>query len=148
MTPLGKTLSAIALGAVAIAITGLPTPAQADPPRWAPAYGYQTHGNTHGYTRPYRVARHYHRRGFRRGHGHGRQVVIIDRRYRAWSPPYSSRVSRRSVDSGLLGGVLGGGIGAFAGSHIGKGNGRTAAIIGGNVLGALIGSDLGRVGRH
>ncbi len=42
--------------------------------------------------------------------------------------------------------MVGGGIGAFTGSHIGKGNGRTAAIIGGTILGAIIGNDLGRAG--
>ncbi len=147
MTPFRKTLASLALGAVAIAITGLPTPAKADPPRWAPAYGYRTHGNTHGYYRRFQVIQpHRHRNGFRRGHGHNRRAVFIDRRYRTWSPPYSPRVSRRSFNGGLLGGVVGGGIGAFTGSHIGKGNGRTAAIIGGTILGAIIGNDIGRAG--
>ncbi len=153
MTPLRKTLAtaAVALTAVAITTTGLPTSAQADPAHWAPAYGYRAKvAYKHAQKVQYRVVRpHPHRYGFRRGHRHGRQVVVTKRNYGAWSPShgfYSSRpvYSSQPVDRGLVGGVLGGAFGALVGSKIGKGDGRTAAIIGGTVLGALIGNDIGR----
>lgn len=48
------------------------------------------------------------------------------------------------TDQGV-GTVLGGGLGGVLGSQVGQGNGRTAAIIGGTLLGALAG---GSVGAH
>ncbi len=146
MIPLRKTLAAtaVALGAVAIAITGLPASAQADPPRWAPAYGYRAKvANKHLQKARYRFDRpRHHRYGFRRGHRHDRQVVAYNRGYGAWSTS-SGSYSVQTIDRGLLGGVLGGAFGALAGSNIGKGDGRTAAIIGGTVLGAIIGNNIG-----
>ena len=44
----------------------------------------------------------------------------------------------------LFGTLLGGGLGGIAGSHIGKGDGRTAAIIGGTLIGAMFGGNIGR----
>lgn len=44
----------------------------------------------------------------------------------------------------LLGTLLGGGLGGIAGSNIGKGDGRTAAIIGGTLIGAMFGGNIGR----
>jgi surface antigen len=147
MTALRKSIAAaaVALTAVAIATTGLPTAAQADPPRWAPAHGYRAKlAHKHTHKARHRIVRRHHRRdAFRHGFRHNRRVVVVNRHYGAWSPDY--RLYRGpSVDRGVLGGVLGGAFGALAGSNIGKGDGRTAAIIGGTVLGALIGSDIGR----
>lgn len=44
----------------------------------------------------------------------------------------------------FLGTLLGGGLGGIAGSHVGKGDGRTAAIIGGTLIGAMFGGNIGR----
>lgn len=66
---------------------------------------------------------------------------------RYYPEPYYPRYPRRShYDGGghaLFGTVLGGGLGGLAGSRIGDGSGRTAAIIGGTLIGAMFGNSIG-----
>jgi surface antigen len=57
-------------------------------------------------------------------------------------PPHDVYYGRN--DSNLLGTLFGGAVGGIAGSQIGDGSGRTAAIIGGTVIGAIFGNSLGR----
>ena len=118
MTPLRKTLAAvaIALTAAAIATTGFTTPAQADPGRRAHAHGpVARHGLAHQAPRR-GLRRHYRRQvfrpGLRLGYGfrHGRRVVIINRG-RGVGPyayyPYAGRHVQYGLFGGLLGGVFG-----------------------------------------
>ncbi len=58
-------------------------------------------------------------------------------------PPFDLSMGR--CDRTALGAVLGGGAGAAIGSQIGSGDGRTAAILGGTILGILVGGSAGQM---
>ncbi|MGH7089155.1 MAG: glycine zipper 2TM domain-containing protein [Stellaceae bacterium] len=108
-----------ALLALALAASGT---AIADPPPWAPAYGYR--------------AKHHHDRddGDRRAPPPTvvpAPVVI----------PYGLAQGR--CDRELVGAALGGAAGGLVGSHFGKSSGRTAATIGGVLAGMFIGGSIG-----
>lgn len=75
------------------------------------------------------------------GYGYGYGPAYRPHRY-APPPVYYGGYGRQ--DSNLLGGLFGGAVGGIAGSQIGDGNGRTAAIIGGTLIGAMFGSNIGR----
>lgn len=98
-------------------------PAAADPPPWAPAWGWRA---KHGYGWGYRYPRHYY----------------DPYPEAAYGVPFGINLGR--CNRALIGGLLGGAAGAVIGSQIGKGGGRTAAIIGGTVVGALLGGAIGR----
>jgi uncharacterized protein YcfJ len=51
----------------------------------------------------------------------------------------SLSASAQNRTDNILGTLIGGAVGGAAGSQVGKGNGRTAAIIGGTMLGAYVG---------
>jgi surface antigen len=53
-------------------------------------------------------------------------------------------LNRGRCNHDLIGAILGGHGGAAIGSQIGQGDGRTAAIIGGTILGAIVGGQIGR----
>jgi len=74
--------------------------------------------------------------GYGPGWGHRPAYYPANRSY---TPGYSS-----AGNNSLFGALIGGGVGGIAGSHVGKGDGRTAAIIGGTLIGALFGSNVGR----
>ena len=98
---------------------GLATPAKADPPPWAPAHGYRAkqhdrHGDKHHYKRHYR------------------NDMLV---------PNGSFLQ---CNRDMIGALIGAGSGAALGSTIGKGDGRTAAIIGGAILGMLGGYNIGQ----
>jgi surface antigen len=57
-------------------------------------------------------------------------------------PPFDLNLGH--CNRAALGAALGGATGGAIGSQIGKGDGRTAAIIGGTVLGILIGGSIGQ----
>ncbi len=84
------------------------------------------------------------------GQGYGSGYGYYDPYYYAPAPVY--RHYRRPPpdvyygrqDSNLLGTLFGGAVGGIAGSQIGDGGGRTAAIIGGTVIGAIFGNSIGR----
>jgi surface antigen len=103
-----------AFGVVAI------TPVNADPPPWAPAYGYRTKDKNKG--------KHKKKNRYERA--------------QAYVPPFDLNIGRCNRD--LLGALIGGAGGAALGSTIGKGDGKTAAIIGGAILGVLVGGSIGR----
>jgi surface antigen len=100
--------------AVLAAFAMIAEPAWADPPPWAPAHGYR--------------AKHKHKKS----HDHHSD-------YRA---PFDIDLGRCNRET--LGALLGGAVGAAAGTQIGSGSGRTAAIIGGTVIGFLVGGSIGR----
>ena len=105
-----------------------------------------------------------HFRGYDRGRGgHTNFQVYLNQSYGPGWGPYNGppryygyepayRTYRRPPpdvyygrnDHNLLGGLFGGAVGGITGAHIGDGNGRTAAIIGGTLIGALFGSNIGR----
>ena len=110
--------------------------AYADPPPWAPAYGYR---NKH---------HHDHEGDDNEGDDHDEHRVTI---YREAVPVPAERVVTMpyGIDQGtcnrqLLGQVLGGATGAALGSTIGKGNGKTAAILGGTIVGVIVGGNIGQ----
>ncbi len=58
-------------------------------------------------------------------------------------PPFD--LSLGQCNRSALGAVLGGGAGAAIGSQIGSGDGRTAAILGGTIIGILVGGNIGQM---
>ena len=109
--------SIVAMIAIFGSVTVLES-AYADPPPWAPAWGYR--------------AKH---KGKNKGKWKHKQPQY------AYAVPYGIDLGRCNRD--ILGGVLGGATGAAAGSTIGSGDGKTAAIIGGAILGVLVGGAIG-----
>ena len=99
-------------------VTAAATPVSADPPPWAPAYGYR--------------AKH---KGKHKG-------KYKDQYTKAYVPPFDLGLGRCNRD--VLGALIGGAGGAALGSTIGKGDGQTAAIIGGAILGVMVGGSIGR----
>lgn len=118
---------AIVIGAVVAGIlTGAAPSVMADPPSWAPAYGYRTkHDDDH-----------------KENYKHKSKHRDDDEYPRAYEPPFDIGLGRCNRD--LLGGFIGGASGAAIGSTIGKGDGRTAAIIGGAIIGMIVGGSIGR----
>ena len=119
----GSRLSIAGKGFVAALIAGLfavwSLPAYADPPPWAPAYGYHAKNKSKGKKKK----KHYQEQA-------------------AYVAPYGISLGQCNRD--VLGGLLGGAVGAAVGSNIGKGDGRTAAIIGGTILGVIVGGSIGQ----
>ncbi len=93
-------------------------PVSAEPPPWAPAWGY---------------------RDKHKGKGKGKNKHRVQQ---AYVPPYDIGLGRCNRD--LIGGLLGGAAGALAGSQIGSGRGQFAAVAGGALLGFLLGNNIGR----
>ncbi|MGH7185333.1 MAG: RT0821/Lpp0805 family surface protein, partial [Pseudomonadota bacterium] len=100
----------------------------ANPPPWAPAYGYR--------------AKHKDAHKEKYKHKHKHDEDDGDEYGRAYVPPFDIGFGRCNRD--LLGGLIGGAGGAAIGSTIGKGDGRTAAIIGGAIIGIIVGGSIGR----
>lgn len=84
------------------------------PPPWAPAHGYRN--------------KNYRKK--QRG------------QYYAYEAPYGIQYETCYRED--VGRLLGGIAGAAAGSRIGKGDGRTAAVIGGTIIGIMVGGHIGR----
>ena len=110
---------------------GLGSNAYADPPPWAPAHGYRDK-HKHGDDRHERDDddEDDDRRGARVP---ARPVYVA---------PYG--IAQGTCNRKLLGQILGGATGAAIGSQIGRGNGNTAAIIGGGILGVIVGGNIGQ----
>lgn len=123
-----------AAGAALIACALVATqaaPAFADPPPWAPAWGWRAkHHDDDDDDRGRH--RHHHER-------HYRPAVVSQPRYVAVPERGTGSCNRE-----LLGTVLGAGAGALGGSQIGKANGNIAAVIAGTVIGGLVGGIVGR----
>jgi surface antigen len=102
---------------VALVVSAAP-PVIADPPPWAPAHGWrakQKHAYKHRYERE---------------------------RYATYHAPYGLDLGH--CNRAVLGGVLGGAAGAALGSRVDKHDGRTAAIVGGTIIGVLVGGAIGQ----
>ena len=89
-------------------------PASAEPPPWAPAWGYR--------------AKH---------KGKNKHNV-----QQAYVPPYDIGLGHCNRD--LIGGVLGAAAGGLIGSQIGSGKGQLAAVAAGTLFGFLVGNNVGR----
>ncbi len=111
-----KRIAAAALIVACAVVWG--APASAEPPPWAPAWGYR--------------AKH-------KGKGKGKNKHRIQQ---AYVPPYVIGLGRCNRD--LIGGLVGGAAGGLAGSQIGSGKGQLAAVAAGTLLGFLVGNSIGR----
>ncbi len=110
-------------------------PSFADPPPWAPAWGWRAH-HEHEHERE----RHQHGRK----HHEPKVVVVEQPRYIVVPQRGAGSCHRDLVSKELVGTVLGGAVGAAGGSQIGKGNGQIASLIAGTIIGGLIGGSVGR----
>lgn len=116
MTKHTWTMRAAAAALILICAGVWSAPAAAEPPPWAPAWGYR--------------AKH-------KGKGKNKHRV-----QQAYTPPYDIGLGRCNRD--LIGGLLGGAAGGLVGSQIGSGKGQLAAVAAGTLLGFLAGSNIGR----
>lgn len=96
---------------------GLPTSATAEPPSWAPAHGYR--------------AKQDHKGNRHKDRNRSNEVFV-------------SNGDFLRCNRDVVGAILGGGTGALLGSTVGKGDGRDAAMIGGEILGMLGGYAFGQ----
>jgi surface antigen len=121
-----RLLTALAFIA-AVGLAAPPLPALADPPPWAPAYGYR--------------AKHDHKHKYKHKHDDDDDDRVV------YVVPYGiehGQCDRGIVSSEVVGGVIGGAVGGVAGAQFGKGKGKTAATIGGAIVGVLVGASIGR----
>jgi surface antigen len=110
----------VAFGLLAALVASAAPPVAADPPPWAPAYGWRAKQHyKHAYKRHYE-----------------------QERYATYQAPYGLDLGH--CNRAVLGGVLGGAAGAAVGSTVGKHDGRTAAIVGGAIIGVLVGGAIGQ----
>lgn len=125
-----------------LAVSALSTPAYADKyvfygdnDRWDRHDRYHGRGRGHD--------RDWNRRYWNKHHHHDRVVIrtaprYVERTTYYQEPVYSSiRCTNRTNPLGL---ILGGAAGGILGHQFGKGNGNTAATIGGAVIGSAIGA--------
>lgn len=96
-------------------------PVYADPPPWAPAWGY-----------------HKNKKGKNKNKYKG------DQRVYAMPPAVPFGIDRGACNRELLGSVLGAAVGGLAGSQLGKGKGQLVGVAGGAIIGYLIGGSIGR----
>lgn len=137
-----KTLGTLAAGTLLLAAA----PAFAEPPRWAPAYGYRNHSERVVVVkqRPVREVRTVVVREpvvVRRTVFVERPVYVQPRPVYVREPMYAPAPVYAGYGNANVLGTLGGAIiGAAIGSQVGHGNGRTAATAIGAVVGGAIGS--------
>ena len=122
-----KTALVIAAAAMTLPVA---TPAMADPPPWAPAYGKRAKERSYDRVRIY--------------DDRGRYIKPrrITRQSYVWRGDDGRYYCRR--DNGTTGLLIGAGVGALAGSEIaGRGDRTLGAILGG-VVGGLLGREIDR----
>jgi surface antigen len=110
----GLTKKVLSAAVIVICAAVWSAPASAEPPPWAPAWGYR--------------AKH---------KGKTKHKV-----QQAYVPPYDIGLGRCNRD--MIGGLLGGAAGGLIGSQIGSGKGQLAAVAAGTLLGFLVGNNIGR----
>ena len=94
-------------------------PASAEPPPWAPAWGYRAK-----------------QKGWGKNKNKNKHQV-----QQAYVPPYDIGLGRCNRD--LMGGLLGGAAGGLLGAQFGSGKGQLAAVAAGTLLGFLAGNRIG-----
>ena len=95
----------------------------ADPPPWAPAWGYR--------------GKHKHKHKHKAKYRHYDEVEYVHKT-RDYGIYYNT------CDRETIGAILGGAVGGAAGSQFGKGDGQVAAAVAGTILGVLVGKSIGR----
>ena len=75
-------------------------------------------------------------------HGWRAKQKHKQKRYANYTEPYGLDLGR--CNRVILGGMLGGATGAALGTTVDKDDGRTAAIVGGTIVGVLVGGTIGR----
>lgn len=122
---------ALALALAAGLVGAVPPPAAADPPPWAPAWGWRAkHAHKH--------LKHYYK-----GLYYPYPLHYYDPYPDlAYGIPFGINLGR--CNRALIGSLIGGAAGGLAGSAIGDGRGRTAAIVGGTLIGMIVGGSIGR----
>ncbi len=104
-------------------------PASAEPPPWAPAWGYR--------------AKH---------QGQGKGKGWKQNRYGANQTGYNSQqayvapngISQGRCNRDMIGGLMGGAAGGLLGAQFGSGKGQLAAVAAGTLLGFMVGNSIGR----
>ena len=108
--------NALVLGLLTALLAVWTVPVAAEPPPWAPAYGWR--------------AKQKHKQKHKQ------------KRYANYVAPYGLDLGR--CNRVVLGGVLGGATGAVLGSTVDRDDGRSAAIVGGTIIGVLAGGAIGQ----
>jgi surface antigen len=130
MTHIIRKLSVAVLAFICLVLTA---PAYADPPYWAPAYGYHHHHHHHHH--------YYHNDDdYDYYYPEYEEAPVVA----APLPLYSDHpyVQVRCSNRPIIGAVLGGVAGGLIGNQFGKGSGRDAATVGGALLGVVLGSNM------
>lgn len=116
-------IASVLLGA---ALTlAVPPAVWADPPPWAPAWGYRAKGK----------------------HKHKHKGKARYERYDETEYVHRTRdlgIYYNTCDRETLGAYIGGAVGGLAGSQIGKGDGQVAAAVAGTIIGVIVGREIGR----
>lgn len=132
------------LSFLAVTLMILPMASYADPPPWAPAWGYRgKHGDKH-------EGKHERHKHGRRHHGDDEDYddgYTGSRRYDQDNPEYYAEINT-DIQGGkcnrdLIGGVIGGAAGGYVGSQFGKGDGKLATTAAGALLGFIVGKNVG-----
>lgn len=134
---------------LAVVLMLLPMASYADPPPWAPAWGYRNkhherheHGHGHGH---YRHERKHHGDEDDDDSYEGRREQYGT--YYQDDPQYYAQVNTDiqagKCDRDLIGGVIGGAAGGYVGSQFGKGDGKLATTAAGALLGFIVGKNVG-----
>jgi len=109
---------------IAIAV-GVPEPVKADPPPWAPAWGYR---NKHG-------------KKNKNKHGNGNDNVVVEQPQEPFQIPYGIDLGRCNRTE--IGIALGAATGAAVGSQVADEDDKAVGIIGGMIVGGVIGGLIG-----
>jgi len=116
-------IASVLLGAAAT--LALPPAAWADPPPWAPAWGYRAKGK----------------------HKKKHKSKVRYERYDETEYVHRTRdygIYYNTCDRETIGALIGGTVGGLAGSQIGKGDGQVAAAVAGTIIGVIVGRQIGR----
>jgi surface antigen len=109
------------LAAIAV---GIPEPVKADPPPWAPAWGYR---NKHGKKN--------------KDKKHGSETVVVGQPQEPFHIPYGIDLGRCNRTE--IGVALGAATGAAVGSQVADEDDKAVGIIGGLIVGGVIGGLIG-----
>lgn len=116
-------IASVVLGASLTLI--VPPVVYADPPPWAPAWGYRAKGK--------------HKKKHK---GKARYERYDETEYVHRTRDYG--IYYNTCDRETIGALIGGAVGGLAGSQIGKGDGRVAAAVAGTIVGVIVGREIGR----
>ena len=125
-----------AMATVAAALTIPAAPAAADPPRWAPAHGYDRNHDRYDVRYDRRDDRRYDDRG------RYREPRRVSRDDRVWQGRDGRYYCER--DNGTTGLIIGAAGGALLGRTVDTRGDRTVGTLVGGVLGGLLGREIDR----